>query len=451
MTPQRSSGSISVRRGLRAFGVAALCVAAACSRFYVEPPVGAQRLAAAEPLSVVYLIGDFGKPSRPFNDLTDALQRDVEQASDLGLRTAPMIFELGDNLYEDGLPHNLDAPGAQKEVGKLQAIATEFAEIRYRGAQVPLVLIPGNHDYGNDALVLEGNLGDISHWYFLDDLGIEGASAWTHIPGDAGPFAGAAELFAHIDGDAAAHAEFMAPMLVPGTDGGVSIIGIDSELLLDLYDTGRTDLADAYWVELGKALREVPDNNWTMIAAHHPPVTYGKHGEPSFGNWVFGQGWPQFPKTWQKALAVAMPLGVVLGIVVHPAAVAIAVAPPVSTALVTRRKQDVGSEPYDRYVDALLSVAADQDVDVILAGHDHNTQLIELDRAETADGSARGGDALLVVTGAGSKVDPVRRGPGTVAHLSDYSYVRMTQYAGGLAFEIADRSGAIRYRYEVGR
>ena len=42
---------------------------------------------------------------------------------------------------------------------------------------------------------------------------------------------------------------------------------------------------------------------WVAIAAHHPPVTYGKHGRPSFGNWVFGQGWPQFPAAWPEAMA----------------------------------------------------------------------------------------------------------------------------------------------------
>ena len=61
------------------------------------------------------------------------------------------------------------------------------------------------------------------------------------------------------------------------------------------------------------------------------------------------------------------------------------------------------------------------------------------------------GDTLLVVTGAGSKVDPVRRGLGTVAYLSNYSWVRMTQYARGLSFEIIDRQGGSRYRYDLSR
>jgi hypothetical protein len=91
-------------------------------------------------------------------------------------------------------------------------------------------------------------------------------------------------------------------------------------------------------------------------------------------------------------------------------------------------------------------LAAAHDIDGVLAGHDHNTQLIEL-------GATPGfsGDALLVITGAGSKIDPVRRGPGTVAFLSDYSFVRMTQYPAVLAFEIVDRRGEVRYRYHLAR
>ncbi len=412
----------------------------------MEAPVGGVPTGETRELSAVYLIGDFGKPSEPFRALVAAISADAAVLDDQSPRSAPMILELGDNLYEDGLPHDLDLPGAQDEVDKLRALAVAFADVRYAGAQVPLVLIPGNHDYSNNALARKGNLGDISRWYFLDELGVVGAPAWTHVPGDPRRFANAAELFDHLDGDPAAHAEFMAPVRVPHTDEDIFMVAIDSELILDLYAEGHEELAAAYWRELDRVLAATPDGAWLMVAAHHPPVTYGKHGEQSFGNWVFGQGYPQFPHAWQKALAVSLPLGIVLGIVVNPAAVAIAAIPPLATVFTSGRKQDVGSETYDRYAAGLLDHAARHEVDVLVAGHDHNTQIIEL--AEIAGFT---GDTLLVVTGAGAKVDPVRRGRGTVAYLSDYSWVRMAQYARGLSFEIIDRSGDTRYRYDVSR
>jgi hypothetical protein len=426
--------------------VVALLPAASCSRVYVQAPAGGQPIDADAPLSVVYLIGDFGRPEQPFQDLTAVLRRDVEALADLDLRTAPMILELGDNLYEDGLPRDLQQPGARGEVDKLRAIAAGFAGIRHGGSQVPLVLIPGNHDYADDALARNGNLGDISRWYFLEELGIEGAGAWTHVPGDAQRFSSAAQLYEHLDGDAAAHAEFMAASPVPHLDPDIHVFAIDSELLLDLYDDGHDELAAAYWEELERQLAAAPDREWRFVATHHPPVTYGKHGEPSFGNWVFGQGWPQFPSAWQKGLAMAVPLGIVAGVVVHPAALVLSVATPLSTALVTGRKQDVGSQAYDRYAAELLRIVDEGGVDGIFSGHDHNTQFIELAAVDDVVT-----EPLLVITGAGSKVDPVRRGPGTVAFLSDYSYVRLTHHAGGLSFEIIDRQGESRYRYDLAR
>ena len=125
---------------------------------------------------------------------------------------------------------------------------------------------------------------------------------------------------------------------------------------------------------------------------------------------------------------------------------AVAAIPPLATVFVSGRKQDVGSDPYDTNPAALLDHAERHDVDVLFAGHDHNTQIIELERLAGFTGGT-----LMVVTGAGSKVDPVRRGPGTVAYLSDYSWVRMTQYPQALSFEIIDRSGDSRYRYDLSR
>ena len=415
---------------------AAISSLPACSRVYVAPPGSIESPAATSPLSVVYLVGDFGMPKDSFVELTDAIGRNVEGDEALPLRSAPIILELGDNLYEQGLPHDLSTPGAQEEIDKLRAIAAEFAEIRYRGDQVSLVLVPGNHDYQDNALVQE-EFGDISRWYFLEELGVEGAEHWDHEPGDAAGFESAAALSAHIDGNPRAHTDFMKPVLIAGTGDDVFIVALDSELVLDLYAEGLDDLADAYLDRLAEALDALPAGGWKLIATHHPPVTYGKHGRPSFGNWLFGQGWPQFPKTWQWGLAAAVPLGVGLAIVAAPA---------VSTAMLSRRKQDVGSEPYRRYADKLLEIAHNHSVAVILAGHDHNTQLIDLGSANV--GAASG---LLVVTGAGSRVDSVSKGPGLLAYVADYSYVRMVQYVSWLSFEVKGRHGELLYRYDLPR
>ncbi len=426
--------------------IVALTLLSACSRIYLEAAAGGVPHGDTRELSVTYLIGDFGRPGAAFRDLVAGIRADASSLEGIGLRTDPMILELGDNLYEEGLPHDLDLPGAQEEVDKLRELAAAFAEVRLAGGQVPVVLIPGNHDYSDNALELTDNLGDISRWYFLEELAIEGAQAWTQVPGSADGFRDAAALFAHLEGDPAARVDFMAPAAVPHTDREIHIVAIDSELVLDLHEAGHDDLVAAYWGAFDNELAAAPEGTWLMVAAHHPPITYGKHGEPSLGNWVFGQGYPQFPKAWQKALVAAWPVGIALGIVVHPVAAALVAVPPVTTALVTGRKQDMGSAPYDAYSAALLERVGRYGVDVVLAGHDHNTQIIELGKIDDLEAGA-----LVVITGAGSKVDPVRRGDGTVAFLADYSWVRMAQFANGLSFDIVDRQGERRYRYELSR
>ena len=424
--------------------VASVISVAACSRVYVQEPAFSLEVSAGDVISTVFLIGDLGRPSAPLDNLIDAISHDVTEVTAQTPRSAPIILGLGDNLYEKGLPHDLEAPGAEAEVATLRAIGTQFARIQNKGHQVPLMLIPGNHDYNDDALAIRNNLGDISRWYFLEELAIDGADAWTHLPGDASRFGSAAELFDHLEGDPAARVEFMAPMPIPGFDPGLFVIAVDSELILDLYAQGYKDLAASYWQRLEQVILAAPDDAWLMIAAHHPPVTYGKHGRMSFGNWMFGQGWPQFPQVWQKALVATLPLGILLGVVVYPAALAIAAAPPLVTSLVSGRKQDVGSAPYDQYAAEFLKLTAEYEVDAVLAGHDHSTQIIELSAVEGFSG-----DSLLVITGAGSDVGPVRRGPGTVAYLSNHSYVRVTQRTGGLIFEIIDQQGEAHYQYEV--
>lgn len=424
--------------------VASVISVAACSRVYVQEPAFSLEVSAGDVISTVFLIGDLGRPSASLDNLIDAISHDVTKVTAQTPRSAPIILGLGDNLYEKGLPHDLEAPGAEAEVATLRAIGTQFARIQNKGHQVPLMLIPGNHDYNDDALAIRNNLGDISRWYFLEELAIDGADAWTHLPGDASRFGSAAELFDHLEGDPAARVEFMAPMPIPGFDPGLFVIAVDSELILDLYAQGYKDLAASYWQRLEQVLLAAPDDAWLMIAAHHPPVTYGKHGRMSFGNWMFGQGWPQFPQVWQKALVSTLPLGILLGVVVYPAALAIAAAPPLATSLVSGRKQDVGSAPYDQYAAEFLKLTAEYEVDAVLAGHDHSTQIIELSAVEGFSG-----DSLLVITGAGSDVGPVRRGPGTVAYLSNHSYVRVTQRTGGLIFEIIDQQGEAHYQYEV--
>ena len=125
---------------------------AACAHVYVQEPVFRSNVSDGDVISTVFLIGDLGRPSLPLENLIDAINHDVTETIAQTPRTAPIILGLGDNLYEKGLPHDLEAPGAEAEIATLRAIGTQFARIQNKGHQVPLMLIPGNHDYNEVVL-----------------------------------------------------------------------------------------------------------------------------------------------------------------------------------------------------------------------------------------------------------------------------------------------------------
>ena len=378
-----------------------------------------------DPGRVVYVLGDFGNPSPGLMDVTRAVARELEQDETAGrAQGQPLILELGDNLYVSGLPRpEVKAPEVRE---RIQAIATALSVCRYRQIPVPVVLLPGNHDYDGDALSADREWGDITRWYFLAKLGLTGVEGWRMCPGQLKPQdITSSGLYSRIYASVSALVDFMAPCRVEGTGAEVAVVAIDSQLLLDLYAQDESELADRSLERLRERLRGIPVGTWRVVATHHPVASYGEHRPVVWGRLCFGPGWPQFPDLWQGVLVI----------------------PPLGTLVTLGRwaashRQDFHSAVQRRYRDKLCEILRDQNVSVVLSGHDHNLQLLDLSP------SAPGGGALLqVISGSASHIDAVTRGPETLAYHAGHGFVRLVATKPQLTIELYDREGGLVARH----
>jgi hypothetical protein len=372
--------------------------------------------------SVVYFVGDVGTPSQELEQVASAIAAELlkDEGPDRS-RTEPILVALGDNLYPKGLP----TPGAEAKHPepreRLRELARVFARCRFRGRPAVVVLVPGNHDYGGEALSARRSLGDITRWYYLDELGIEGLDRWVVLPGARPPdVTTSGELYARVYQNAQTLAAFMKPRKVPGLGRSLNLVAIDSELLIDLFRTRSEDLVQDYLEGLRMALAE-PSSEWRAVVAHHPLETFGKHRPAVPGRFLLGPGWPQFPQWWHKVVAPIGPL-VTFGY------------------WLTHHTQDVHSRPYREYRSALLELLAAEGVPLFVAGHDHNTQLIELP-----------GSVVQLVSGEATHLDPVTKGKGSFFYHMDHGFVRMSAFSHQLFIEVKNSHGETVFGYGLDR
>ena len=371
------------------------------------------------PDQVVYLVGDFGKDSPILEDVGAALGEATrkEAAGNLG------ILALGDNLYESGLVRCPPSECSETpEAQQLRRVAWLL-----KGVDGKVFLLPGNHDYDSDALNPD-RPGDITQWYFLEKLGVD--APWRPVLGDSAGFEDPDALYQHLyyekqGGSAEVLAEFFAPRPVVSSPD-VLIVGIDSQLLIDLYQDDREDLVEGYLETLREVLKT--DATWRAVAAHHPLETYGKHRVARPMRFLFGPGWPQFPERWHKFTAI-------------PGIGTLAT----SFWWILHAEQNIHSGPYQKYRDALYPVLKEEGVDLFLAGHDHNTQLIELSVARRDKAAS----LLQIQTGEAAKEDPVTRGRGSLAYHTGGGFVRLAFNGQQVCVEMRDRQGKVRHRHVV--
>ena len=147
---------------LLAAAAALALIFSGCSVIYVEGP-GAE-LPAGPALEIIYVVGDFGVPSRGFRDVAESIALSLERdEAERRVSSTPWILELGDNLYPSGLPRpDVNDPRALR---RLAGVSEQLTHCRYGSRQVPLFMVPGNHDYDGDVNLPPGLAGNPNETY----------------------------------------------------------------------------------------------------------------------------------------------------------------------------------------------------------------------------------------------------------------------------------------------
>lgn len=295
---------------------------ASCSTMSIQNNAPALTVVTQEdrtPVHTFFLVGDAGDTTYPHARKTLNL---LEEAFAETPKNSTLLF-LGDNIYPKGLPAdttNVDYPEAESRL-KLQL---ETAS-KFEGATV---FIPGNHDWYN---------------------GIDGLKAQEAYVAD---FLQQKKAFLPRKSCAIETLKI---------NDNVGLIVIDSEWFLqdwNKYPTINDECdfrtRDEFLDELKSEINK-NQNKFTIIAMHHPLITYGPHGG------VYSARQHLYPIN----NGVPMPF---LGTVINFLRKTTGASP-----------QDNQNKQYRALVDHIKPMVQNLDNVLVVSGHDHNLQYIEED------------------------------------------------------------------------
>ena len=135
-----------------------------------------------------------------------------------------------------------------------------------------------------------------------------------------------------------------------------------------------------------------------MLASHHPPHTYGKHGGYYKSKYYF------FPLTQiSNSLIIPLPFSGLIANLGRPFI----------------SEQDTKHSLYNRYRSEIITLAKKHGNTAIASGHEHNLQFIEKD------------DIPIIISGSGSKKTEVALGDGSHFGIGNYGYSRIDIYNDG--------------------
>jgi len=296
-----------------------------------------------EPVTLL-AIGDIGEPHGRDPRLHASMASRLEGSAD-----APILV-LGDVFYRDGLlgfcrsaNHRISQVGCRHPRSvdaQVDAILGPYAR---KLAGHPVVALAGNHDHAGDPLSTANACAKIPAL----------ATGWRYV-------ARGCEL------------DLANPIAILDA-GAIIVVMADSQAMLDDGDF-RARATDALHTELARLRQERPQA-WLVLATHHPLESYGFHNGAEPLTALHKDAFP------------------ILGTLFAPITLPIAWA----TSFSGQQLYDWSNRSFRRGVYDALGQAP---VDVVLSGHDHSLQLIELEHP---------GARWQVVSGAGAKHTRVKR------------------------------------------
>lgn len=301
------------------------------------------RAPGTEPVTLL-AIGDIGEPHGRDPRLHASMARRLE-----GADGAPIVV-LGDVFYGQGLLGFCRAEGKRvskascKQPGSVDAqLDTILGPYARKLPGHPVIALAGNHDHAGDPLATANACAKVPAV----------ASGWRYVA------RGCAI-------DAASPIEVL-------DLGSVVVVMIDSQAMLFDGDF-RSRTNDALHAELATLRQERPQA-WLALAMHHPLESYGLHnGAVPFA----ALHKDLYPLTSTVLAPILQPIEV-------------------GTDSGAQQVYEWRNRAFRRGIYRALEGAP---VDVVLSGHDHSLQLIELDHP---------GAAWQIVSGAGAKHSRVKR------------------------------------------
>jgi hypothetical protein len=380
-----------------------------------------------------YALGDWGTGYGQQYAVADRLRADLDGLSASRL-APPVVVGLGDNIYEEGLKEGW---GSAETDSMLESkFGRPYRDIMWQGRPVEFQVVPGNHDYGaglTDGKRREG-FGDVIHQETTAE-GRYGNFNYYPLQYAGKPDSNDREEYDHIRRTACLERgldedcewtsviplpeSLTLPQEIPVEEAvPMQLIALDTQGILE-RQIEYGDSANARTWAVLDSLLEGNDHPWKFVLSHHPYDTYGSHGKhPTVEHWTWTGTRGKIKGGYSAARtgilgatiigAVALGSPVLAGV-----AAAVALVPPASVLVdkwFVRHPQDTDHPAYKAFELRLEEILHRHDA-IMLSGHDHSLQLIEVNHRtiQVISGSA---GKTSAVAGAGGDLHYSAARPG---------------------------------------
>lgn len=337
-----------------------------------------------------YALGDWGTGDENQKAVAQALREDVI-AIPSGRKIAPFALGLGDNVYKKGLPIGWCHPEVVLLLDK--TFGDIYADVTYQDTSLVFHVVPGNHDYAV-ALFKTKAWGDVFH---LETTAEATYPSFKYYPID---HAAIADSDDQKEYDALRRQdpyEITLPEALPLIpDAPLTIVAIDTQVLLDLYRKKNLPQVEKHWRRLRELLEAGGPEDWKIVIGHHPVRTHGRHGGfTTLEEWIWSGSHDVIPSYLRPFTVIWGP--VLLSLI---------------DKLFVKHHQDTDDANNRRFRDALAQILKAHDA-LYLAGHDHSLQFLHVDRR-----------AYQIVSGSAAKKSPVKHKEDTLFSHEALGFVR---------------------------